>query len=203
MITLFVSCKEGAPQKEEVVKKKPNIIYVLADDLGYGDIGAFNSDGKIKTPHLDALASGGMKFTDAHTSSAVCTPTRYGILTGRYNWRSPIKSGVLTGKSDALIPTSRTTIASLLKKADYHTAFIGKWHLGWNWALKDTSAVAGGEGWNPKDFDNLDFTRPVTHNPNDLGFDYAYGHSGSLDMAPYVYIENGKGYGRGRYDYGG
>lgn len=187
---LFISCVEK--KVEPVAEKKlPNIIYILADDLGYGDISSFNPNGKIKTPHIDKLAQEGMKFTDAHSPSAVCTPTRYGILTGRYSWRSELKNGVLTGKSKALIPNSRTTVASVLKKADYHTAFIGKWHLGWDWGQKDTTNF-GGEGWKPEDFDNLDFTKPVTNTPNDLGFDYTYGHSGSLDMAPYVYVENGK-----------
>jgi arylsulfatase A len=114
----------------------PNIIFILADDLGYGDISTFNEGSKIKTPHIDKLAEEGMKFTDAHTSSSVCTPTRYGILTGRYNWRSQLKSGVLTGKSKALIPQNRTTVAGMLQKQGYHTAFIGKWHLGWDWTLK-------------------------------------------------------------------
>ena len=154
----------------------PNIIYILADDLGYGDLSAFNENSKIQTPHLDTLALQGMRFTDAHTSSAVCTPTRYGILTGRYNWRTRLKRGVLNGKSDALIPSERSTVASLLKSANYHTAFIGKWHLGWNWSK------------NGKD---IDFSEPVTNSPNDLGFDYAFGHCGSLDMPPYVYVENG------------
>jgi arylsulfatase A-like enzyme len=163
---------------------------VLADDLGYGDISAFNPVGKIKTPNIDMLAAEGMKFTDAHTSSAVCTPTRYGILTGRYNWRSNIKSGVLTGKSNALIPNDRTTVASLLQRKNYQTAFIGKWHLGWDWAQKNEESNTG-EGWNPEDFSNIDFSKPVKNSPNDIGFTYAYGHSGSLDMAPYVYVENG------------
>lgn len=158
-------------------QQQPNVIYILADDLGYGDLSAFNPDGKINTPHLDQLSAEGMMFTDAHTSSAVCTPTRYGILTGRYNWRSRLKSSVLGGMSEALIPTNRTTVASMLQQQGYHTAFIGKWHLGWNWAMD-------GE-------DNIDFSQRVTHNPNDLGFDYAYGHAGSLDMPPYVYVENG------------
>lgn len=171
--------------------EKPNIIFVLADDLGYGDLSTFNVNGKIQTPHLDRMAQQGMKFTDAHTSSAVCTPTRYGILTGRYNWRSPLKQGVITGKSKALIPNHRTTIASVLKNAGYSTAFFGKWHLGWNWALKDSTNF-GGEGWDYKDFSTIDFSKPITNTPNDLGFDYAYGHSGSLDMAPYVYVENGR-----------
>ena len=155
----------------------PSIIYILADDLGYGDLRAFNPEGKISTPHLDELAAEGMIFTDAHTSSAVCTPTRYGILTGRYNWRSRLKSSVLWGKSEALIPKERKTVASMLQDQGYHTAFIGKWHLGWNWAMDEQQ--------------NIDFTQKVTHNPNDLGFDYAYGHAASLDIPPYVYVENG------------
>ena len=171
--------------------KAPNIIYILADDMGYGDVSAYNPEGKIMTPALDQLAAEGMKFTDAHTSSSVCTPTRYGILTGRYNWRSRLKSGVLTGKSKALIPNDRTTVASLLKKQGYQTAFIGKWHLGWDWAQIDPENDQG-EGWNENDFDNIDFTKPIQNGPMDLGFDYSYGHSGSLDMAPYVYVENGK-----------
>jgi len=183
---LTISCSEAEKQSQN-----PNIIYVLADDMGFGDVSAYNPDSKIETPNLDRMAQQGIRFTDAHTSSAVCTPTRYGILTGRYNWRSPLKSGVLTGKSKALIPTDRTTVASLLHQKGYHTAFIGKWHLGWNWHLKDPENF-GGDGWNLEDFDNVDFSKPITHSPNDLGFDYAYGHSGSLDMAPYVYVENGQ-----------
>jgi len=186
---LSISCVEKKAPIEEA-QNYPNIIYVLADDLGYGDISTFNSEGKIKTSAIDRLASEGLKFTDAHTSSAVCTPTRYGIMTGRYNWRSSLKEGVLTGVSKALIPDSRTTVASLLKRTGYHTAFIGKWHLGWDWALKEGDSV-GGTGWNPTDYNNIDFSKPVTNGPSSLGFDYSYGHSGSLDMAPYVYVENG------------
>lgn len=184
-----MSCAEKKTD-EKVVERRPNVIYILADDLGYGDIGAFNSEGKIRTPFIDQLAKEGMLFTDAHSPSAVCTPTRYGVMTGRYSWRSPLKQGVLTGKSKALIPETRATVASLMQDAGYETAFIGKWHLGWDWAEKD-STEWGDEGWNPDDFENLDFTKRVTNTPNDLGFDYAYGHSGSLDMAPYVYVENG------------
>ncbi|MDX1283585.1 MAG: arylsulfatase, partial [Draconibacterium sp.] len=171
----LISCNS---QPREEKERPPNIIYVLADDLGYGDVACFNSEGKIKTPHLDKMASEGMMFSDAHTSSAVCTPTRYGILTGRYNWRSKLKSGVLGGASPALIPESRETVASILKKSGYHTAFIGKWHLGWNWAKNEDNTI--------------DFSKPVEKTPNSNGFDYAYGHCGSLDMPPYVYVENGK-----------
>ncbi|MCF8715609.1 arylsulfatase [Joostella atrarenae] len=187
---LYSSCKEKNKIAEvSEVSSDLNIIYVLADDLGYGDISALNPEGKIQTPNIDELANEGLKFTDAHTSSSVCTPTRYGIITGRYNWRSPLKNGVLTGVSKALIPNDRTTVASLLKAQNYETAFIGKWHLGWDWALKEGDSI-GGEGWTPTDYDNIDFTKPISNSPKDLGFTYSFGHSGSLDMAPYVYVEN-------------
>ncbi len=156
----------------------PNIIYVLADDLGYGDLGCFNPDSKIATPHLNRMATEGMRFTDAHSSSAVCTPTRYGLLTGRYNWRTSKKNGVLKGYSPALIDEDRETVATLLHARGYHTSFIGKWHLGWNWAKDSTGRV--------------DFSGAVERTPNSNGFDYAYGHCGSLDMPPYVYVENGQ-----------
>lgn len=189
VIALAVSLSSCLDKKE--VQTKPNIIYVLTDDLGYGDIAVFNENSKIQTPNIDKIASEGIRFTDAHTSSAVCTPTRYGILTGRYNWRSTLKSGVLTGKSESLIPTNRTTVASLLKQHNYSTAFIGKWHLGWDWARKHPEKEEEGEGWDSKDFNNIDFSKSVKNGPKELGFDYSYGHSGSLDMAPYVYVENG------------
>ena len=191
IIIVSLSLCVVACTKVEKEQKQPNIIYVLADDMGYGDVSVLNPESKIKTPNLDRMADQGMIFTDAHTSSSVCTPTRYGILTGRYNWRSKLKSGVLTGKSKALIPASRKTVASMLKNHGYETAFIGKWHLGWDWGLK-SPIDSTGAGWNKEDFENIDFAREVTNNPNELGFKYAYGHSGSLDMAPYVYVENGR-----------
>lgn len=192
-LVAYVSCKDEKQELKEIRSnnEKINVVYVLADDLGYGDLSCYNPNGKIPTENLDKLAAEGMKFTDAHTSSSVCTPTRYGILTGRYNWRSSLKSGVLTGTSKALISSKRTTVASLLKNQGYHTAFIGKWHLGWNWGVKEENSMLG-PGWNAEDFENIDFTKPITNSPNSLGFTYAYGHSGSLDMAPYVYVENGK-----------
>ncbi|MBD0833290.1 sulfatase family protein [Aestuariibaculum sediminum] len=171
-------------------QKHPNIIYVLADDLGYGDISAYNKNSHIETKYLDQMISDGLMFTDAHTSSAVCTPTRYGIITGRYNWRSKLKSSVLTGNSKALIKPTKSTVASMLKNQGYHTTFIGKWHLGWDWALLDPNAPEK-PGWNAEDFNNIDFSKPITNGPKELGFEYSYGHSGSLDMAPYVYVENG------------
>ncbi|MFH4967453.1 arylsulfatase [Gaetbulibacter sp. M240] len=186
---LLGSCKKGAEREFLQKDEKPNIIYVLADDLGIGDVRVFNENGKIKTPNIDQLAQQGMIFTDAHTSSSVCTPTRYGIITGRYNWRSPLKRGVLYGGSEALIPKSRETVASLLKNNNYYTAFIGKWHLGWSWPIQDDLDVEINKDFG--EFQNIDFTKAISNGPNDLGFDYSYGIAASLDMPPYVYVENG------------
>jgi arylsulfatase A len=111
--------------------EKPNIVYILADDLGYGDVHSLNPErGKIATPHLDQLASQGMTFTDAHSGSSVCTPTRYGVLTGRYAWRSRLQSGVLSDYVEPLISSERLTVPAFLREQGYHTACIGKWHLG-------------------------------------------------------------------------
>lgn len=159
-------------------QKQPNIIFILADDMGYGDVSYLDSRSKIKTENLDRMAREGVVFTDAHSSSSVSTPTRYGILTGRYNWRSTMKQGVLGGYSRALIAPDRETMASMLKKQGYTTAGIGKWHLGWDW----NNIEAG--------TDHVDFSKPVANGPTTRGFDYYYGFCGSLDMPPYVYIEN-------------
>ncbi|MCH2162389.1 MAG: sulfatase-like hydrolase/transferase, partial [Phycisphaerales bacterium] len=110
--------------------RKPHVVLILADDLGSGDVSAMNPDSRIPTPNLDRIARTGARFTDAHSPSAVCTPTRYAILTGRYCWRSPLKSGVLWGLDPLLIEEGRPTIASELDEAGFHTAFVGKWHLG-------------------------------------------------------------------------
>ena len=161
----------------------PNIVYILADDMGYGDVRCLNLDSKIPTPNMDRLAEGGMVFTDAHSGSAVCTPTRYGILTGRYCWRTALKSGVLFGYSPALIARDRLTVASLLKQHAYRTCCVGKWHLGLDWATID-----GGKAKER----NVDYAKPVKGGPNALGFDYSYIIPASLDMTPYVYVENDK-----------
>ncbi len=168
--------------------KQPNIVYILADDLGIGDVHAFNKNGQVRTPNMDSLATAGMRFTDAHSGSAVCTPTRYGVLTGRYAWRTRLESGVCWGYSVPLIAQKRLTVASLLKQQGYNTACVGKWHLGLQWALKDSNKIpsdASNESW-----ENVDFSKKIQSGPNQLGFDYFYGISASLDMHPHVYIEN-------------
>ena len=119
------------------MNKKPNVVIIFADDLGYGDVSCFNPESKIKTKHIDALAESGMRFMDAHATSALCTPSRYGLLTGRYNWRSSLKSFVVPGDSMPLIEEDRKTIAHLLKENGYNTAAVGKWHLGLKWQLKE------------------------------------------------------------------
>ena len=163
--------------------KHPNIVFILADDLGYGDVKCFNPEGRIPTPHIDKLAQQGMRFTDAHAASSVCTPSRYAILTGRYPWRSEEQQGVLSGYDKPLIDSDRLTVAGLLKNEGYYTACIGKWHLGMNWPLKpgyDTIKT----GW------EIDYSRPVQQGPDTRGFHYFYGISASLDMPPYLFIEN-------------
>ena len=172
---------------------KPNIVYILADDMGYGDVRHLNRDCKFPTPHIDRLGQEGMVFTDAHSSSSLCTPSRYSIMTGRYCWRTYLKSGVLWGTGGPIIDKDRPTVASMLKAAGYSTACIGKWHLGWDWAVKpgfenrvDLNTTSGENG----KMDWIDFSRPIQNGPTTRGFDYYYGIIASLDMPPYVYVEN-------------
>ncbi len=118
--------------------RKPNVVIILADDLGYGDVRAYNpTRGKIPTPHLDKLAAEGMRFTDGHSSSGVCSPSRYALLTGRYHWRTRLQTGIVGVFGEPLIAPDRLTIAALAKQHGYRTAAIGKWHLGWDWPIAE------------------------------------------------------------------
>lgn len=173
LLLALISCLGAVAEAAD----SPNILLILADDMGYGDVQALNPKSKIPTPSLNGLAEEGMTFTDAHSPSAVCTPTRYGLLTGRYCWRSRLKRGVLNGYSDPLIETDRATVASFLKAQGYLTGIVGKWHLGLGWVRQPNS-------------DTIDFTKPVTHGPNTLGFDHSYIIPASLDFPPYVYLQN-------------
>lgn len=174
--------------------RQPNVIYILADDLGSGDLSCLNPDSQIRTPNLDQLASDGLVFTDAHSGSAVCTPTRYGILTGRYAFRSRLKKGVLGGYSPMLIENDRFTVADLMKKAGYRTGVVGKWHLGLDWTKNDPSkAISQAEydaDWTKTD--NLALEKGITAGPNNLGFDHSFIIPASLDIPPYIYLQNGK-----------
>lgn len=168
---------------------RPNIIVILADDMGYGDVRALNPESDIPTPHIDFLAADGMTFTDGHAPDAVCTPTRYGLLTGRYCWRSRLKRGVLGGYSSPLLEDGRPTIATMLRSKGYQTAAVGKWHLGMEMPYL-SSAEGEKQGGKWAGDPGIDFRGEITDSPIDHGFDYYFGVSASLDMAPYVYIRN-------------
>jgi arylsulfatase A len=162
----------------------PNIVVILADDLGYGDVHCYNAQSKIPTPNLDRLAAEGMRFTDAHAPDAVCTPTRYGLLTGRYSFRSRLKRGVLAPWGEPLIEAGRLTLPALLRQRGYATACIGKWHLGWDWPTKDGKPPSSTDG-----LGNVDFSKPIANGPTTRGFDSYFG----VDLPnypPYCFIEN-------------
>ncbi len=165
----------GYSQKAK--QELPNIIFILADDFGYGSLNCYGADQNLlRTPHIDKLADKGIRFTHAHTPASICTPTRYGFLTGRYPWRSSLKFGVVNATHGLLIDPERITIADLLKQRGYNTAAIGKWHLGYG-------------------KDSPDYTQSMSPGPLDLGFDYHFGVPQNHDDMLGVYIENDKIYG--------
>ena len=176
---------------------------MFIDDLGYGDLSCFNENSKLKTSNIDRLSESGIRLTDCHSTSALCTPSRYGLLTGRYNWRSRLKQSVLPGGADPLIESGRETLATMFKRQGYFTAAVGKWHLGLGWErkafdgseygiadeVKEKMKLPGAAGF-LLDGMNIDFTKPLKVSPNDYGFDYFFGTAASLDQPPYTYIEN-------------
>ncbi len=160
----------GVCATEVAVPSKPNIVLILADDLGFGDTGCYGAT-KIPTPNIDRLGAQGLRFTDAHATSATCTPSRYSLLTGQYPWRKA-GTGVLPGNAPLVIDTNQVTLASILKSAGYHTGVVGKWHLG--------LGGANGADWNHE----------IRPGPNELGFDYSFIMAATGDRVPCVYIEN-------------
>lgn len=182
---------------------KPNIVYFFVDDMGIGDASCLNAEGKIHTPHLDRLAGEGMKFTDAHSTSAVCSPSRYSVLTGRYNWRSTLQRGIVNVYGDPLIDEDRLTVPGLLKQHGYHSACIGKWHLGQGWDFEadpetfcpgtnfgsaDTAAWSGVTSEQRAAWERA-FSRPTNGGPTTRGFDWYFGVD-IPNWPPYAFIEN-------------
>lgn len=174
---------------------RPHIVYILCDDLGYGDLVCNNPDSKIPTPNIDRLAEQGMHFTDAHATSAVCTPSRYSILTGRYCWRTDFKNSVLWPWDGPLIEPDRPTVASLLREQGYRTAAIGKWHLGLDWTKKDGTSAA--HDFQPGQMriseriahnELIDFEAPVRGGPVDCGFE-RYSGVDVPNFPPYTWFE--------------
>jgi arylsulfatase A len=157
--------------KGKSVSARPNIVIILADDLGWGSIGSYGADSKlVRTPNLDRLAKEGRRFTDANTASSVCSPTRYALLTGRYCWRTSLQYEVLNVRAPLHIEPTRPTLASMLKSLGYRTAVVGKWHLGYQ-------------------SQKTDYTRPLRPGPQDVGFDYQFAVPSNHGDATGVYVE--------------
>jgi arylsulfatase A-like enzyme len=177
-------------------KERPNIVFIFADDLGYGDVSCLNADGRIPTAHIDRVAAGGMSFTDAHSTSAVCTPSRYGVLTGRYNWRSGLQAGIVGVFGGPLIGEETPTVPGMLQQNGYHTACIGKWHLGWDWPLADAGRfVPDRDEPAPPVSEEVRaewqeaFSQPIAGGPTTRGFDHYFGVD-VPNWPPYVWIED-------------
>jgi arylsulfatase A-like enzyme len=193
-VLFLTNCKPLSSKKEK--KSTPNIVIIYADDMGYGDINCQNPSSKIKTPNLDNLAKDGMRFTDAHSASGVCSPSRYSLLTGRYHWRGHLKTGIIGVWGDPAIEEKRLTIGSMLQQKGYNTACIGKWHLGMVWPYKEGlgQKSADKKGWkssNSGKANSFDWTQPIEKGPTTVGFDYYFG-DGTINFPPYAWIENDK-----------
>ncbi|MBG7611230.1 arylsulfatase [Polaribacter sp. BAL334] len=172
-LIIFCACNQSKqkPAKEAENKtSKPNIVIIYLDDLGYGDLSAYGAT-ELKTPNIDALANGGIKFTNGYATSATCTPSRYGMLTGMYPWRNK-NAKILPGTAPLLIDTTQQTLPKLLKNNGYQTAIVGKWHLGLGTGVVD---------WN----------QHISPGPNEVGFDESYIMAATQDRVPTVYINNG------------
>ena len=173
--------------RKTIEAPRPNIVILYADDMGYGDLGVQNPDSKIPTPNLDRLAREGTRFTDAHSSSGVCTPSRYAMLTGRYHWRK--FHGIVNSFDPPVLDQERTTLAELIRAQGYNTACIGKWHLGWDWSAIQRAPgkpANAKEGYPP---DAFDWSKPIPGGPLSHGFDYYFGDD-VPNFPPYAWFEN-------------
>jgi len=201
----LLPCRPGLTDQHETTSvsstdKRPNIVLILADDMGYGDASCYDERSLIPTQHIDRLAEQGMRFTDAHSPSAVCSPTRYGILTGRYAWRTVMTSRVLWAFDRPLIERDRFTVPAMLRRHDYHTACIGKWHLGWVWRTADGQPLQlpfeigepGPHTERVRLARAIDYTQMLGGGPLAAGFDYYFGDD-VINQPPYLWIENNRG----------
>lgn len=165
---------------------RPNVVVIFADDMGYGDVSGLNPHARTETPNIDYLIENGISFAEAHASASVCTPSRYGLLTGRYAFRGAARR-VVNGFGGPVISSERKTLGNMFKESGYVTACIGKWHLGVEWQTKDGTKP---EYLHESGKSNVDYSRPILTGPNDFGFDYSFVHTASLDMPPYLFIED-------------
>lgn len=175
----------------EQTQAQPNVLILYADDMGYGDLAIQNPESKIPTPHLDQLARESLRFTNGHSSSGICTPSRYAMLTGRYHWRD--FHGIVNAMGETVFKPDRLTLAKLFKQHGYSTACIGKWHLGWDWnAIRKPNAKPQKQGrrsfYGP---DAYNWDQPIPDGPLDVGFDYYFGDT-VINFPPYAWIENRK-----------
>jgi len=193
LVIFLHACGDKTEKQEQITAKKntlPNIVIIYADDMGYGDLNCQNPDSKIPTPHLDRLASEGMRFTDAHSSSAICSPSRYALLTGTYHWRR--QHDIVKSFGKPFFNETDLTLPQLLKKSGYSTACIGKWHLGWNWQFKNEPSGEVMQWGKMRKYyrpEDIDLTVPITGGPLDRGFDYYFG-DGTINFPPYAWVEN-------------
>ncbi|MCA9170126.1 MAG: arylsulfatase [Planctomycetales bacterium] len=189
LVAIWTSLVVGV-RAQQVTGQRPNVVILYADDMGWGDLGIQNPESKVPTPNLDQLARAGTRFTDAHSSSGICTPSRYALLNGRYHWRK--FHGIVNSFDQPVMDEERLTLAELFKGAGYQTACIGKWHLGWDWnAIKRPDAqrtLADGRAYPPEAFD---WERPLGGGPLDHGFDYYFGDD-VPNFPPYTWFENNR-----------
>ncbi len=183
-------CRAGDAEKspEKAFAARPNVVFIMADDMGWGDVEAYNPETLTPTPNIDRLAEEGLRFTDAHSCSALCSPTRYGILTGRFFWRTHKKHSLVMPYDPPVIPQERLTWARLMRRSGYRTGFVGKWHLGLWYRSRKLQRFQRQFTMNE---DEIDFQKSVVGGPCELGFDYFFGTAGcSTSDAPYCFIEN-------------